>query len=102
MSSKKGGNLFSKSDTFLLKLTWNKLQGKIDSLAINSFDNMFQARKIESLCYFLLLLYKSSIWFTDKQIFKIIIYFNALKCAANYVIYFEVYDGLIGQKILTL
>ena len=100
MTSKKGGDVFSKSDTFLLKLTWNKLQGKIDSLAINSFDNMFQARKTEGPCYFILLLYKSSIWFTEKQIFKIIIYFfNALKCAANYVIYFEVYDGFIGQKI---
>jgi hypothetical protein len=44
MTSKKGGNFFSKSDRFLLKLTWNKLQGKIDSLAINSFENMFQAR----------------------------------------------------------
>ena len=37
--------------------------------------------------YFLLLLCKSSIWFTEKQIFKILIYFfNTLKCVANYVI----------------
>ena len=37
--------------------------------------------------YFLLLLGKSSIWFTKKHFFKIIIYFfNTLKCAANYVI----------------
>ena len=36
--------------------------------------------------YFLLLLVKSSIWFTKKQFFKIILYFfNTLKCAANYV-----------------
>ena len=36
-----------------------------------------------------------------KHIFKIIIYFfNTLKCAANYVILFEVYDGFIGQKSL--
>ena len=42
-TSKEGGKLFSKSERFLLKLTWNKLQGKIDSLAINAFHNMFQA-----------------------------------------------------------
>ena len=53
--------------------------------------------------YFLLLLCKSSIWFTEKHIFKIIIYFlNTSKCATNYVISFEVYDGFIGQKILKL
>jgi hypothetical protein len=53
--------------------------------------------------YFLLLLCKSSIWFTDKHIFKIIIYFfDTSKSAANYVISFEVYDGYIGQKILKL
>ena len=50
--------------------------------------------------YFLLLLCKSSIWFTEKHIFKIIIYFfNASKCAANYVISFEVYDGFLGQNV---
>ena len=53
--------------------------------------------------YFLLLLCKSSIWFTEEHIFKIIIYFfNTSKCATNYVISFEVYDGFIGQKILKL
>ena len=46
---------------------------------------------------------KSSIWFTDKHIFKIIIYFfNTSKCAANYIISFEVYCGFIGQKISKL
>ena len=30
------------------------------------------------------------------------IFFNTLKCAANYVISFEVCDGFIGQKILKL
>ena len=30
------------------------------------------------------------------------IFFNTSKCAANYVISFEVYDGFIGQKILKL
>ena len=30
------------------------------------------------------------------------IFFNILKCAANYVIWFEVYDGFIGQNILKL
>ena len=30
------------------------------------------------------------------------IFFNTSKCAANYVISFEVYDGFIGQKILNL
>ena len=40
---------------------------------------------------------------TDKHIFKIIIYFfNTLKCAANYVIPFKIYDGFIGQTILKL
>jgi hypothetical protein len=53
--------------------------------------------------YFLLLLCKSSKWFTEKDIFKIIVYFsNTSKCAANYVISFEVYDGFIGQKILEI
>ena len=58
-------------------------------------------RKVHN--YFLLLLCKSSIWFTEQHIFKIIINFlTTLICAANYVIWFEVYDGLIGQKILKL
>ena len=49
--------------------------------------------------YFLLLLCKSSIWFTEQHIFKIIIYFfNTSKCAANYVISFEVYDGFIARS----
>ena len=52
MTSKEGGKLFSKSERFLLKLTWNKLQGKIDSLAIKSFDNLFQAHP-ETLLPFL-------------------------------------------------
>ena len=53
--------------------------------------------------YFLLLLCKSSNRFTEKHIFKIIIYsFNTSKCAANYVISFEVYDGFIGQNFLKL
>ena len=40
--------------------------------------------------YFLLLFCKSSIWFTEKHIFKIIVnYFNTSKCTANYVISFE-------------
>ena len=48
--------------------------------------------------WFLLLLCKSSIWFTEQHIFKIIIYsFNT--CATNFVISFEVYDGFIsGSK----
>ena len=29
-------------------------------------------------------------------------FFDTSKCAENYVISFEVYDGLIGQKILKL
>ena len=41
---------------------------------------------------FLLLLCKSSIWFREEHIFKVIIYFcNTSKCAANYVISFEVW-----------
>ena len=44
--------------------------------------------------YFLLLLCKSSIWFTEKHNFKIIIYyFNTSKGPS-----IEVYDGFIGQK----
>ena len=51
--------------------------------------------------YFLLLLCKSSIWFTEKQILKIVIcFFNTSKCATIYVISLEVYGGFIGQKIL--
>ena len=58
--------------------------------------------------YLLLLFCKSSIWSTEKHIFKIIVYifkfdtskFDASKCAANYVISFEIYDNFIGQKIL--
>ena len=49
--------------------------------------------------YFLLLLCNSSIWLTEKHIFKIIIY---LLIHQNYVISFEVYDGFIGQTILKL
>ena len=53
--------------------------------------------------YFLLLLCKSSIWFTGQHIFKIIVYFfNTSKRATIYVISFEVYDDLIGQKTLKL
>ena len=54
--------------------------------------------------YFLLLLCILSIWFTEKHIFKIIIYifFNTSICAANYVISFEVFDGFIGQNFLKL
>ena len=29
-------------------------------------------------------------------------FYDTSKCAANYVISFEVYDGFIGQKILKL
>ena len=58
-------------------------------------------RKVHDL--YLLLLCKSSIWFTEQHIFKIIIYFfNTSKCAVDYVISFMVYDGFIGQKILKL
>ena len=64
-------------------------------------DSMHGRRKVHD--YFLLILYKSSIWFTEKHIFKIIIFFfNTSKCATNCVISFEVYDGFIGQKILKL
>ena len=62
---------------------------------------MDEGRKVHD--YFLLLPCKSSIWFTEKYIFKIIIYFfDASKFVANYLILFEVYDGFIGQKILKL
>ena len=50
--------------------------------------------------YFLLLLCKSSIWFTEQHIFKIIIYFsNTSKFATNYVISFEIYDGFILSSL---
>ena len=53
--------------------------------------------------YFLLLLCKSLIWFTEKHKFKnIICFFDTSKCATNYVISFEVYDGFKGRKILKL
>ena len=52
---------------------------------------------------FIILLSKSSIWYTEKHIFKIIIYsFNTSKCAANYAISFELYGGFIDQKILKI
>ena len=64
-------------------------------------DDTLIARKVHD--YFLLLLCKSSIWFTEQHIFKIIAYFfNTSKCAADYVISFDVYHGFIGQKILKL
>ena len=71
----------------------------------NYIDTIHGRRKVHD--YFLLLpvslLCKSSIWFTEKHIFKIIIYFfNASKWAANYVISFEVYDSFIGQNFLKL
>ena len=52
--------------------------------------------------YFSLLLCKSSIWFTEKHIFKIIlcIFFNTLKCATNYVISFKVHDGFIDFEAM--
>ena len=51
--------------------------------------------------YFLLILCKSSIWFTEKHIFKMIIYFfNTSKCAANYVISFEVYDAQWPNQLI--
>ena len=52
--------------------------------------------------YFSSLSWKSSIWFTEKHMFKIIIYFFNMKCATKYVTWFEVYNGFIGQKILKL
>ena len=53
--------------------------------------------------WFLLLLCKSSIWFTEQHIFKITIhFFHTSKFAINYVISFAIYDGFIGQKILKL
>ena len=51
----------------------------------------------KDLDYFLLLPCKSSIWFTEKHIFKIVIYpFNTSKSDANYVTSFELYDGFIA------
>ena len=49
--------------------------------------------------YFSFLLCKSSIWFTEKDIFKTIIYsFNTSKCVANYVISFEVVGWFHSSK----
>ena len=67
---------------------------KRKKLTVHIMCSTHGRRKVHD--YFLLLLCKSSIWFTEKHIFKIIIYFfNTSKCAANYVILFVVYDGLI-------
>ena len=41
--------------------------------------------------YFLLLLCKSSIWFTEKHIKIILYFFNTSKCTANYFILFDVH-----------
>ena len=54
--------------------------------------------------YFLLLLCKSSFWFTEKHIFNIIIYFlmhqNVPQMISFHFRY--LYDGFMGQKILKL
>ena len=74
---------------------------KRKKLTVHIMCSTHGRRKVHD--YFLLLLCKSSIWFTEKHIFKIIIYFfNTSKCAANYVISFEVYDGFLGLNILKL
>ena len=53
--------------------------------------------------WFLLLLCKSSIWFTEQHIFETIIHFSETsKCDANYIISYEVYDGFLCQNILKL
>ena len=36
------------------------------------------------------------------RFFRISYIFDTSKCATNYIISFEVYDGFIGQKILKL
>ena len=66
--------------------------GKVRIIHVFSIlHNICRRQKVHD--YFLLLICKSSIWFTEKHIFKIIIYFfNTSKCAANYVISYEVYD----------
>ena len=66
-----------------------------------TFVLVFTTEDGRSLTSFYLLLCKSSIWFTEQHILKIIIYFliHTSKCAAYYVISFEVYDGI---KILKL
>ena len=38
----------------------------------------------------------------QKPILNYHIFFNTSKCATNYVVSFEVYDGFIGQNILKL
>ena len=86
---------------FLCKNWKNRLQ--LISLSIGKRLKQWRSvahRRQKVHDYFLLLLCKSSIWFTEKHIFKIIIYFfNTSKCATNYVISFDVF---IGQKILKL
>ena len=68
---------------------------------LTSFRSTEDGRSMTT--FYFCILCKSSIWFTEKHIFKIIIYFfNKSKCAANYVISFEVYDNFIRQKILKL
>ena len=63
------------------------LSYKVNTKYHQCYQNIHRRRKVHD--YFLLLLCKSSIWFTEKQIFKIIIYFfNTSKCVANYVILF--------------
>ena len=64
------------------------------SLACNILMKIHGRPKVHE--YFLLLPCKSSIWFAEKHIFKIVIYFfNTSRWTANYVISFEVYDGVI-------
>ena len=51
---------------------------------------------------YFLLLYIINLVYQKKSFQNYHIFFNTLKCAANYVISFEVYDSFIGQKILKL
>ena len=85
----------------LLVLSWlySEPYAICTSTVLSFWPFLHGRRKVHD--YFLLLICKSSIWFTEQHIFKIILhFFNTSKCAANYVISFEVYDGFICQKIL--
>ena len=82
-------------------LGWTKCFGLTDFFFKPTINH--RRRKVHD--YFLLLLCKSSIWFTEKHIFKIIIYFlihQNVPQIMSFHLRYMMHDGFIGQKILKL
>ena len=87
---------------YILAVNFDNIQtlNRYRQIVDRNKNHPYKPRKTEGPWLLFITTCKSSIWFTKKHIFKIIIYFfNTSKCAENYVISFEVY---YGQKILKL